>query len=89
MSDAEVTPAVAAIRATLLAGLASVEDFGAATNRQPQTVRDWIRQGLPTQHVGNTAYVVVEPAVSWLRSRHSERVRVGVRGPGRPKRVRA
>jgi hypothetical protein len=57
-----VSPAVAAIRAHLREGLALVKDFAEAAEKNERTIYNWIAMGMPTQHIGRTQYVVIEPA---------------------------
>ena len=76
---------VAAIRAKLMEGIAPVDLFATAVGRTPRTVFNWIAQGMPVEYIGQTAYVVIEPARDWLRSRKKRRS--APRGRGRPKKT--
>jgi hypothetical protein len=65
MSDTQVCPAdaVATVRATLMADLATVEVTAKALDRSPRTIQRFIAQGrLPFVTIGRTPYVVVSQA---------------------------
>jgi hypothetical protein len=83
--QAEVSPAVAAIRAQLMDGRASLQDFAAAINKSTRTVHTYIAQGMPTEYVGKTPYPVVEEAIKWLRARR--RRNPSPRRRGRPEKI--
>jgi hypothetical protein len=74
---------VEAIRAKLLDGLAEVDPFAEAIGKTPRTIYSYIALGMPTEYIGRTPYVVIEPAREWLRSRR--RRFLEPRGRGRPK----
>ncbi len=57
------------IRAKLMEGRALVPDFALGIRKSPRAVSDYIAKGMPTEWVGNTPYVVVDPALEWLRNR--------------------
>ena len=80
---AEISPIVAAIRAQLMNGRASLQDFAAAIDKSPRTVHAYIAQGMPVEYVGKTPYPVVADAIAWLRSRRQRNALP--RGRGRPK----
>jgi hypothetical protein len=82
LNDKPLSPAVAAIRAKLLDGLAEVDVFAEAAGKTPRTVFGWIAAGLPVSYVGRTPYVVVEPAREWLRTKRQRSLEP--RGRGRP-----
>ena len=67
--DAEVSPSVAAIRAKLLEGLASIDDFAAGIGRCRRSVCDYITQGMPAVYIGpkRVRFVKIGPAIEWLR----------------------
>jgi hypothetical protein len=66
---AKVSPAVAAVRASLLDGLTPVEVFAAAVDRSPRQIKTWITLGLPIVRVGKTPYVQVRAAREWIMRR--------------------
>jgi hypothetical protein len=65
MPDTEVClpDAVATVRATLMADLATIEVTAAALDRSPRTIQRFIAQGrLPSVTIGRTPYVVLSRA---------------------------
>jgi hypothetical protein len=83
--DTELSPAVAAVRATLLKGLAAKEVFAEAIDKTVRSVDLYISQGMPVEYIGRTPYVQVEAARDWLRARR-QRV-MEPRGRGRPRKA--
>jgi hypothetical protein len=77
--------AVEAIRAKMLGGRAHVPVFAKAIERTERTVYSYIAAGMPTEYIGRTPYVVVDPALEWLRSRR--RRQTEPRGRGRPRKA--
>lgn len=81
-----VSPSAAdAIRAKMMEGRARISDFAAAVGVSGRTIFSWISQGLPTEYIGRTPYVVVDPGLEWLRSRRKRQVEP--RGRGRPRKA--
>jgi hypothetical protein len=62
----EPSAAVAAVRAELMNGLATVEVFAEAIDKTPRQVQNYIRAGMPVVRYGKTPYVIVTPARDWL-----------------------
>ena len=90
MSDSVAVPeqndsAVAAIRAKMLDGRAYVPVFAKAIDKTERTVFSYIAAGMPTEYIGRTPCVVVDPALEWLRSRRQRQTEP--RGRGRPRRA--
>jgi hypothetical protein len=81
------TATAAAVRALLVEGRAPLEDFAAGIGKSVQTVRLYVRQGLPVDYIGSTPYIRVVPGLEWLRNRR--RRNLEPRRPGRPKKQNA
>ena len=77
-----LSPPAAAIRATILDGLATVEDFAAGVDKCKRTVDQWIAQGMPTVYVGRTPYIPITEARAWLLKPSTKQS--PPRRPGRP-----
>ena len=82
----DVSEAVAAVRAKLMEGLATVPVFAEASGRVDRTVYLWIAQGMPVTYIGRSPFVVVDPALEWLRNRKRRR-KGEARGRGRPRKA--
>lgn len=59
----------AAIRAKMLGGLARPATFAAGIGKTTRTVSSYIAAGIPVEYVGRNVYIVIDPAIEWLRSR--------------------
>src|ERR1700724_3833245 len=77
---AELSQAVAAVRAKLLSGLATKEVFAEAIGKTLRSVDIYISQGMPVSRIGRTVYVQVDGAGDWLRSRHQRAMEPRPRG---------
>lgn len=84
-ADVGSSPAVAAIRAKMLDGLAPVDAFAAAIGKTPRTIYSYIALGLPVTYIGRTPYVIIEPARDWLRAQGAREIEP--RRRGRPRKV--
>jgi hypothetical protein len=85
--EAHISPLVQEIRTALMQGLASVPEFALATGRCERTIWTYLGQGMPVEYVGRTPFVVITPAIEWLRRR---KIRPPApRGRGRPAKARA
>jgi hypothetical protein len=62
---------VAAVRQVFMNGLTTVETLAAAIGRCPQSVRNYVKQGMPAVYIGNTCYPIVEESRRWLISRRA------------------
>jgi hypothetical protein len=60
---------VAELRAKMLEGRASIPTFALAIDKTERTVRTYVAQGMPCDSIGQTPYVIAEPAIRWLRNR--------------------
>lgn len=60
---------VAAVRRTILEGLATVPVFAKAIGRSNRTVFTYINEGLPVVHFGRTPFIDVAAGREWLLSR--------------------
>jgi hypothetical protein len=78
--------AVASLRAKLMEGIASVPIFAEASDKTERTIFSWIAEGMPVTYIGRTPFVVVDPALEWLRNRKHRR-KGEARGRGRPKKT--
>jgi len=77
----------AAIRAALLDGRAPLTEFAKGINKSDRTVSGYVAQGMPVEYVGKTPYVVIEPAIAWLRNQRKRDL--SPRGRGRPRKSAA
>ena len=77
--------AAVAIRAKMLEGRAHVQVFAKAIDKTERTVFSYIAAGMPTEYIGRTPCIVVDPALEWLRSRR--RRQTDPRGRGRPRKA--
>jgi hypothetical protein len=73
------------VRAKLMDGLASVEDFAAAAGKSKRTVYGWIEKGMPSVRIGRTSYVAIEDARAWLLKPSTRNH--APRKPGRPRKA--
>ena len=62
---------VAAVRQTFMAGLCTVETLAAAIGKSTQSIRLYIRDGMPVVYYGRDPYPVIEEAKRWLINRKS------------------
>ena len=83
MNIDEASPAVAAIRERLMDGRAPRHVFAEAIGKCDRQVRNYVAAGMPHEYIGNTMYIVVDPAIEWLRSQR--RRNTEPRGRGRPR----
>jgi hypothetical protein len=60
---------VAAVRQTFMAGLCSVETLAAAIGKSHQSIRAYMREGMPVIHYGGTPWIPIEQAKAWLIGR--------------------
>jgi len=84
-TDADLSPAAAAVRATLLHGLATKEAFSEGLAKCQRTIDTWIAQGLPTVRVGRQVFIPVGEAKAWLLK--SSARNTAPRGRGRPRKA--
>jgi hypothetical protein len=68
-TDADESPAVAAVRNRLMDGLADVNTFATALGKSRRRVQQLLAEGLPHIHYGQTPYVQIDKAKDWLLSR--------------------
>jgi hypothetical protein len=68
-NDTTVSPAVAAVRAKLMEGLAPVDAFAQALGKCERVVKSWLGKGMPHIRYGRTPYIVVDQARDWLINR--------------------
>jgi hypothetical protein len=68
-TEAEESPAVAAVRHRLMDGLADVGTFAAALGRSRRRVQQLLAEGLPHIHYGQKPYVQIDAARAWLIAR--------------------
>jgi hypothetical protein len=85
-SEQHFKPAVEAVRTELMDGRAGVQDFAQGINKSPRSVWAYIAQGMPVEYIGRTPFVVVKPAIEWLRKRKVSRL-AAPRGRGRPRKA--
>ena len=76
---------VAAIRATVMADIAAVHEYGAAIGKTERSVWTYVRQGLPVTYIGRTPYVVLSKAAAFWSDRAQQRTTPKV---GRPRKQR-
>lgn len=69
----DIAPDVAAVRAQLFDGLAAVDPFAVAIERSPKRVRQYIAEGMPAVHIGQTPYIQIAGARDWLIERFGSR----------------
>lgn len=80
----EVTQEVAAIRGDVMEGFATVKDFAAGIKKCERAVWGYLTAGMPVEYIGRTPYVVVKPAIEWLRANGRRRRNTEPRRVGRP-----
>ena len=62
----EPSAAVAAVRAELMTGLATVEVFAEAIGKTRRMIQYYIREGMPHIRYGKTPYICITEAKHWL-----------------------
>jgi hypothetical protein len=85
-TEPNASPAVQAIRDELMKDLASVPNFAQASHKSERTIFSYIAQGMPVEYIGRTPFVVIRPAIEWLRKRKVSRLEAP-RGRGRPRKA--
>lgn len=84
-SSLPISPDAATIRAKMMAGRAHIPVFAEGIDVSGRTVFAYIAQGMPVEYVGRTPYVLIDPALEWLRSRRQRQT--DPRGRGRPRKA--
>jgi len=68
------------VRRQFFEGLASKPVFAKAVGRTVRTVDIWVNQGMPVVYLGQTPFVVIDPAKKWLLSRRQAHPNMPRRG---------
>jgi hypothetical protein len=75
---------VAQIRRKVIEGKALPRDFAEGIGKTERCIQSWIADGLPVDRIGRTVYVVIDPALEWIRRRSERKRQEAPRPPGRP-----
>jgi hypothetical protein len=70
------------IRAKVMEGRAPTGDFAAGIGKSKRAVDGYIAEGMPTEWIGRDPYVIIDPALEWLRNRKKRLA--PPKGRGRP-----
>jgi hypothetical protein len=62
---------VEAVRSQFMSDLCTVEVLAAAIGKCPQTIRNYIRDGMPVVHYNRSVYPVISEARLWLMNRRT------------------
>jgi hypothetical protein len=62
----EPSPAVAAVRAELMNGLATVDVFAEAIGKTHRQIQNYVRAGMPHVRYGKTPHICITEAKHWL-----------------------